>query len=194
MPGESGSVSPNRLVPPCRFAADSAARQRDLARMGDFAENVDHRMVGAKRSSPTRQEKQCQDGECVASRAKRRLDHISRPKSCREPQCHPGRRRPTRTRPTGRIWRRCHSEALHSHDGPVSRVCHQPEPCTPAIERAALKDRQLGTRRKPSGSRTKQSHEPPSLTWYGARSGSMPCSARRASVASRSATPIAMWP
>ena len=37
--------------------------------------------------------------------------------------------------------------------------------------------------RYPSGSRTKQSHDPPSRTWYGGRSGSMPCSASAASVA-----------
>ena len=48
--------------------------------------------------------------------------------------------------------------------------------------------------RYPSGSRTKHSREPPSRTEYGGFSGSMPCSARRASVASRSSAVIAMWP
>jgi hypothetical protein len=46
----------------------------------------------------------------------------------------------------------------------------------------------------PSGSRTKQSREPPSRTEYGGFSGSMPCSASFASVASRSPEVIAMWP
>jgi len=45
-----------------------------------------------------------------------------------------------------------------------------------------------------SGSRTKQIREPPSTTWYGGRSGSMPCPASCASVPSRSSTPMAMCP
>ena len=45
------------------------------------------------------------------------------------------------------------------------------------------------------GSRTKQIREPPSRTWYGGRSGSMPCSSLSvASVPSRSSTPMATWP
>src|SRR5207248_2527167 len=46
----------------------------------------------------------------------------------------------------------------------------------------------------PSGSRTKQSREPPSRTEYGGFSGSIPCCLRLSRVASRSSAVIAMWP
>ena len=45
-----------------------------------------------------------------------------------------------------------------------------------------------------SGSLTNARREPPSRTRYGSRSGSIPCSFKRASVSSRSSTASAIWP
>jgi len=54
--------------------------------------------------------------------------------------------------------------------------------------------RSISSMRYSSGSRTKQRSEPPSRRRYGSRSGSIPCSARPASVAAMSSTASAMWP
>jgi hypothetical protein len=68
---------------------------------------------------------------------------------------------------------------------------------TKAAARAGMRRIQpvsISSIRYPSGSFTKHSREPPSRIEYGGFSGSMPCSARRASDASRSSLVIAMWP